>query len=416
MATNIVKCKHCNIVINEVLAFVHNKLEVMDEESLVRICVTAFSVEEIESAKNLLFNAIPTKQRNISRKRSGKSSRDLYDLISVLKQADPDEIPMFVAKELHKLPPITFDHVDVTRLLKDILVLQKDIADIKNTYVPLTQFNEVKNELKNLKKASIVNTFDLNINQKRGGSCKIDSFCLDSGPVGLAHFEEKTNVPGNCNLLTDKHESSERVNDLSLSPRLKTHDCVSVTPSPDLQPLKVIDARIALQTSNIEQNEPQNISACPKLKTFAETISGGEEWKHEKPNQDWILVQRKRLANRLVALKGKAEPNTKFKAADKLIPLLINYVDKGTSESDITDYILQKTNISITMKKITMKTQKFYDAYKIFVPYTKLSLFLNDALWPEGIQFRRFVYFNRNKYDENFENSNKNDQNESTSK
>lgn len=47
-----------------------------------------------------------------------------------------------------------------------------------------------------------------------------------------------------------------------------------------------------------------------------------------------------------------------------------------------------------------MKKQKRYDAYKIFVPQPKLQTFLQDDLWPEGIQFRRFVYFNRNDYDQ----------------
>ncbi|KAF9414414.1 hypothetical protein HW555_007668 [Spodoptera exigua] len=171
----------------------------MDEETIVRICSTAFLVEEIESAKNLLFEALPAKQRNVSRKGSGKSTRDLYDIISVLKQADPEEIPIFVAKELHKLPPVTFDHVDVTRLLKDILILQKDLIEIKDTYVTSTQLNEVKNEVENLKQASIVNNFDLNVNQKRGGSCRIDSFCLDSGPSGLPHITERVHLKDNGN-------------------------------------------------------------------------------------------------------------------------------------------------------------------------------------------------------------------------
>ncbi|RVE52249.1 hypothetical protein evm_003039 [Chilo suppressalis] len=41
-------------------------------------------------------------------------------------------VPTFVAKELHKLPPVTFDHVDVTRLLKDINLLKANLADVVN--------------------------------------------------------------------------------------------------------------------------------------------------------------------------------------------------------------------------------------------------------------------------------------------
>lgn len=54
MASKLLKCSSCNIVINEVLAFICNKIDVMDEESISRICVSAFSDEDIQSAKNLL--------------------------------------------------------------------------------------------------------------------------------------------------------------------------------------------------------------------------------------------------------------------------------------------------------------------------------------------------------------------------
>ncbi|CAH0402326.1 unnamed protein product [Chilo suppressalis] len=48
------------------------------------------------------------------------------------KGLDPDDVPTFVAKELHKLPPVTFDHVDVTRSLKDINFLKANLADVVN--------------------------------------------------------------------------------------------------------------------------------------------------------------------------------------------------------------------------------------------------------------------------------------------
>ncbi|CAG9557752.1 unnamed protein product [Danaus chrysippus] len=51
MSENLIKCANCNVVISEVLAFIRNKHDVMDNESLVRICQSAFSEEEIDEAK-----------------------------------------------------------------------------------------------------------------------------------------------------------------------------------------------------------------------------------------------------------------------------------------------------------------------------------------------------------------------------
>lgn len=65
----------------------------------------------------------------------------------MFKTVDPEYIPIFVAHDLNKLPPITFDHVDVTRLLKDILKLQNEIQQIKNTYVTTEQLLQTKEDL-----------------------------------------------------------------------------------------------------------------------------------------------------------------------------------------------------------------------------------------------------------------------------
>lgn len=52
-----------------------------------------------------------------------------------------------------------------------------------------------------------------------------------------------------------------------------------------------------------------------------------------------------------------------------------------------------------------MKHEKDYNAYKVFVPKHKLSVFLDDKLWPEGITFRRFIEFRkRGKYNNNTKN------------
>lgn len=63
------------------------------------------------------------------------------DIISLFKVADSDVMPVFVARSLEKLPPITFDHLDVSKLLKILILnrLQSEIKNIKSFYVTITQ-------------------------------------------------------------------------------------------------------------------------------------------------------------------------------------------------------------------------------------------------------------------------------------
>lgn len=48
-------------MINEVLAFQANKMKVMDEESMIRICCTAFKPDAIQAAKNFSSKLYPQK-------------------------------------------------------------------------------------------------------------------------------------------------------------------------------------------------------------------------------------------------------------------------------------------------------------------------------------------------------------------
>lgn len=383
MTSQVIKCNNCNIVICELLAFIQNKMQVMDEEGLVRLCVTTFSAEDIEAAKSLLFESITTSKRKISRKRDGKSKRDLHDVITLLKEVDPEEVPIFVARELHKLPPVTFDHIDVTRLLKDLLLLQSELRTVKECYVTNDQFEEFKKELSNNEHQ--LRNIPENINCKRGGR-STTSTCLDSGPMGLPHFFEKSDrsAATNTKVITTQN---------LLSPGSGINESNTV-----MQQISVPVRTPATVVSTHHKTDKRPVEGSSSERSVPQAHSGSDKKTQSNENGNkWTLVQRKKPKSRFQGNKGKAvmEPNNKFRAADIRIPLFITNVDKQTSENDISEYILSKTQTSIVLKKINIRQEKNYNAYKILVPHHKLALFLNDNLWPEGVSFRRFVYFNK---------------------
>lgn len=441
MPTQVVKCANCNIVINEVLAFVSNKLDVMDEVSLSRICVSAFSNTDIATAKDLLFESVPSSKRKIQRKGKGEERqvREIDDIICLIKETDPDHIPIFVARELHKLPPVLFDHVDVTSLLKTLTKVQNDIKEIKQHYVTIEQLNDIKN-------ASLVH-YDTNVNKKRGANLFLDSFNLDSGPISIlpmycenlnednvpksiSHIEPNKNnqsvtiseegisKTSSQNMNKKKRTTSKRkrVNKPFVSAHAvintddrteevggMTHECVS---SPERGHTAVEDVQSSATqnrcTSYIEnQHQVPNILDSQHINnkgSFSQVTQQGE-WKRQVPSDEWITVQKKRLSNRFLANTGKAVLGSefKFKAAETLVPLYVYNVAKGVSVCDISTYIVNKMGISVTLEKVTMRTEKPYEAFKVYVPKHKLSNFMQDDFWPEGVAYRRFVNF-RNRF------------------
>lgn len=431
MATKLVKCASCNVVINEVLAFICNKIDVMNEQSISQICASAFDETEILVAKNLLFDSISTTKRKKARKRQGKTLRDIDDIICLLKETDPEEIPTFVARDLHKLPPVLFDHVDVTRLLKDLLIMKCELERFSNEYTTVNQFRELQLEVEALKNASIVNNFAQNVTLRRGGSTRLSSFECESGPsalppqqniftdeggttktsrVGAARRPLDTGFALSFDAATVSHQAPplSDTNDAqhTASPNVErkckgtespiVQQLTPPTPTPKRSLVMIThpkSPRVVITERNTGIPK-QLISQQNSGKRFSEILQEGE-WKSQQQNEEWTLIQRKRLRNRFVGKPGTASVgiDSKFKAADNKMPLYIYNVSKNTSVCDIITYIKNKTNVDIQLEKMNMKSTKDYAAYKVFVPKHKMNIFLSDDLWPDGVLYRRFVDF-----------------------
>lgn len=377
----------------------------MDEESLVTIILSAFSTSEISVAKELLFTSISTTVKKVSR-RKNKEQKDIEDIISAFKNVDPDNIPIFVAKELHKLPPVTFDHIDVTRLLKDIVLLQSELKIIKETYVTSEY---LRAELNNMKYASLVNQ-DSNVTNRRG------AYLLDSGPSGFMDITNtsatimnttevettsgKRQVQNNC--IVQDCRSPSFVNKVADN----THAHTSQVGESCTHTSTTIEASATEQmtgTANHTGVSMTNDANIKNIKSLAEIVTTIGEWrtKDSTLENEWTEVQKRRHRNRMEGIRGKAsiKPEDKFRPADLKIPLFVSNVHKNTSENDIIDYIFTKTNENVILQKIKMKTEKSYNAYKMLVTRHKLELFLNDEIWPDGVTCRRFMpYIHR--YDE----------------
>lgn len=408
MSSKELKCANCNVVINEVLAFVCNKVDVMDEVSIAQICTSAFSESDIIGAKNLLYDSLSTSRRKKIRKRHGKARRDIEDIICVIKETDTEEFPVFVARDLHKLPPVSFDHVDVTRLLKDLLKMQSELHLIKEHYVTVRQLEEIKLDVESLKKASVVNYYTGNVNTTRRGACLLNSFTYDSGPMGLHPLQDADNT-------TSPQSNSPSHQPLNFRPIVDTDNLVEGTQTQEsavqISAVRESTAREqskqASGAETVTHTQPEPTQACvehsdakagdrntiPK-RSLADIARGGV-WKQPAPDEKWITVQRKRLKNRFTGNRGNAiaEPNQRFKAADVNIPIYVYNVSKEVTVCDISKYIESKVNMKVTLEKMPMKVSKSYDAYKIFVPSHKVDMFLKDDFWPDGIAYRRFINF-----------------------
>ncbi|VVC98914.1 unnamed protein product [Leptidea sinapis] len=108
----------------------NNKVDVLPETAILEICLTSYSADEIEVARSIVYKLLaPTKK--FMRRKEGGEQKSIQDIIKLIKEFDPSCLPIFVAKDLNKIPPVSFNYIDSTSFLKEIAILRNDVASIK---------------------------------------------------------------------------------------------------------------------------------------------------------------------------------------------------------------------------------------------------------------------------------------------
>ena len=120
------------VIVDERLCFMQNKIDVLPPQTIADLCVTTFDDTAIEKSKKRLFDLCADETTSRFRRRQGpkKSAVNIDDMIRLLQEKGTD-VPVFVARDLSRLPPITFDSVDVSSLLHSIRRAQLEIDQLK---------------------------------------------------------------------------------------------------------------------------------------------------------------------------------------------------------------------------------------------------------------------------------------------
>ena len=118
--------------INEPLCFLTNKMDTMPADILMKLCHDFYDDDQIDGAKQLLHevcmqmgNSLP---RLIKRRGAQKKENDINDIMQVLLEIDTGHVPVFLAKDLKNLPPLSYNHFDITKVMADIELLKNEMG------------------------------------------------------------------------------------------------------------------------------------------------------------------------------------------------------------------------------------------------------------------------------------------------
>ena len=121
------------VIIDELICFVQNMINILPPISIGDLCTATFAEHDIEASKRRLFEFCADDSCTRMRKRIGpkRSMQNVNDIIRLLQEKGTDT-PTFVALDLAKLPPVTFDSIDVSTLLNSIRQNEAEITLLKD--------------------------------------------------------------------------------------------------------------------------------------------------------------------------------------------------------------------------------------------------------------------------------------------
>jgi hypothetical protein len=106
---------------NELLCFLQNQTDTLGYDYVINICSDLYDSATIRKAKIVLFEVLQPKDTRLRlRRKEGKAKVDIADMIDLLLATELMNMPIFVARDLSNLPPLSTDNCDMSALLHDL--------------------------------------------------------------------------------------------------------------------------------------------------------------------------------------------------------------------------------------------------------------------------------------------------------
>lgn len=344
--------KNNPVIINEVLTYISNKMDLLAKDTLVLICSDFYTNEVIESAKALAFKSCNSKKRLQRRQGDPKltKKKNIEDIYDVIANCDINKLPIFVARDLQNIPPVDLTHIDVSTLTSDIRDLKKSNQQASNCDISSDLLN-IKNELRMETKQEI--------EEMKDQLASIHALLKQTAPKSSCMTQDNNHsstviIDGNDEgVIEERHENSPETS-WSEVVRRKNRP-----PSPK-------QVRSVTFMDNREENYTSAIGS--RSNQLQGTVT------NRRPS---LLLGTGRSSN-IAAVKKRTWS------------LFISRANTETTSDDIVYHvrsIMPRANVECNQLQTRYNT---YKSFKLNVVCENIETLMDPNSWPEGILVRKF--------------------------
>ena len=358
------------IVVNELLCFITNKMLTLPMQMIVQLCVNFYDDDIILSAKTQLHELRPCENttRVIRRKGPNRKESSVEDIYKFLDELG-ENVPTFVAHDLAALPPIAFENIDLCTLLRAVQNSRDELAIITQT---LSEQSVVNKDLS-------ARLFDVERGFVDGTSRTPENVPPFISPPRVERPATSVAPPAPRSALMplppdDDSETADSESDSSETaiktadvPLAATHDDVvsEETPPPLTEGWSAVVRKPRQRQKPAPKNEVPVAKAAPTDNTHSHSTR-----KHMAAGKargtGLNVAQRQRFASVFV---------TGFTADVEAV--------------QIREHVETCTGLKVEVVKLDTKHDT-YSSFHVKATCDNPSVFMDDDLWPEGVRYRWF--------------------------
>lgn len=333
------------IVEDEMLCFMVNQMKFLPHDTIVQLVLSTFKTKEIEQSKKTLYEVCESNHREIKHKGNQKDDKNVRDCIKLLNEKGEDT-PRFVSHNLKRLPPITFESIDVTALLGRITSLEASVSNLKDSVERQVNTSE------NLHTMSVA--LDDRIQQVE-----------NAAPTRAAHTP---NAPARDPPLPQQGRNVPQT--------------VMIGYTGETQLLTLAGPTQPMQWSKMVR-DGRRIRAIPEdVNTNANTSSN-----------------RSRPANgrrKIQGFTGTGAPGNVGVITTKMISVFATRFDPNLEADALCEYLKEKLDREVECSKIETERKRF-SSFLVKAECKDKAEMYDPSVWPEGAYVRPYFYDNRKK-------------------
>ena len=252
--------------VNELLCFVSNKMDVMTQDLLVKLCTDFYGKGVIENAKKLVFakfkslNLDITLPRFVKRQGHKKKQSDVLDIIGLCQEVG-SKLPVFVARDLSNLPSVSANSFDVASLMRDIEEMKLHLLGLADMSRLSREINHAVNSITNVRAV-----------ERERAPAVVDQTPIDVDSCLSAKTRRVSDVDSCPSAKTRRAidvdscppAKTRRATDVDPCPSAKTRRAIDVDSSPPSKTRRAIDAD---SCPSVTTCRAINVDSCPSVTT-----------------------------------------------------------------------------------------------------------------------------------------------------